>query len=58
MPIEKLIPQLESEKVDIESRLASGELSTGEIVKVSQRHAEVIGLIDEKTMRWLELSEI
>lgn len=56
--LEKLIPQLESEKVDIESQLASGLLNTEEIVKVSQRHAEICELIDEKTMRWLELSEI
>jgi len=33
-------------------------LSTADIVKVSQRHAEVNSLIDEKTMRWLELSEV
>ena len=56
--LEKEIPALEKEKTDIESQLASGSLSTEEIVKASQRHAEIKGLIDEKTMRWLELSEI
>ena len=56
--LEKEIPALEKEKTDIESQLASGSLSTEEIVNASQRHAEVCGLIDEKTMRWLELSEI
>jgi len=55
--LEKEIPQLESEKVSIENQLASGELSTDDILKVSQRHAEVNNLIDEKTMRWLEMSE-
>ena len=56
--LEKIIPQLENEKADIESKLASGILNSDEIINVSQRHAEVINLIDEKTMRWLEMSEI
>jgi len=56
--LEKLIPQLENEKKDIETQLASGKLSTDEIIQVSQRLSEINGLIDEKTMRWLELSEI
>ena len=56
--LEKEIPQLETEKTDIENQLASGILTSDEIIKASQRHAEVNDLIDEKTMRWLELSEI
>jgi ATP-binding cassette subfamily F protein uup len=56
--LEKEIPELETEKADIENRLASGTLTSDEIVKDSQRHAELNDLIDEKTMRWLELSEI
>jgi ATP-binding cassette subfamily F protein uup len=56
--LEKDIPKLETEKNDIESKLASGTLSGDEIVKSSLRHAELNVLIDEKTMRWLELSEI
>ena len=56
--LEKEIPALEKEKIEIENQLASGNLSTDEIVKVSQRHAEVNDLIEERTMRWLELSEI
>jgi len=56
--LEKEIPLLESEKTDIENRLASGTLNGDEIIKASQRHAEVSDLIDEKTMRWLELSEL
>jgi ATP-binding cassette subfamily F protein uup len=56
--LEKEIPKLEAEKVEIENQLASGALSSDEIIKASQRHAEVNDLIDEKTMRWLELSEI
>jgi len=56
--LEKEIPELEAEKAEIENQLASGTLSGDEIIKASQRHAEVNDLIDEKTMRWLELSEI
>ena len=56
--LEKEIPELENEKAGIENQLASGTLTSDEIVKASQRHAEINDLIDEKTMRWLELSEI
>ncbi len=56
--LEKEIPQLETEKADIENQLASGTLSSDDIIKASQRHSELDELIDEKTMRWLELSEI
>lgn len=52
------IQELEIEKLEIENQLASGKLSTDEIIKASQRHAEVNDLIEEKTMRWLELSEM
>ncbi|HRZ96564.1 MAG TPA: ABC-F family ATP-binding cassette domain-containing protein [Paludibacter sp.] len=56
--LEKDIQKLEIEKLEIESQLASGKLSTDEIIKASQRHAEVNDLIEEKTMRWMELSEM
>jgi ATP-binding cassette subfamily F protein uup len=56
--LEKEIPELETEKTDLEIQLASGTLSSDEIIKASQRHAEINELIDEKTMQWLELSEI
>jgi len=56
--LEKEIPLLESEKADVESQLASGLLSSDAIIAASQRFSEISNLIDEKTMRWLELSEI
>ncbi|MBR4118580.1 MAG: ABC-F family ATP-binding cassette domain-containing protein [Bacteroidales bacterium] len=52
------IPQLEEEKVDVETQLSSGTLSAEEITSLSKRYEELTLLIDEKTMRWLELSEI
>jgi len=56
--LEKEIPQLEKEKAELENLLASGNLTSDEIITTSQRHGELNDLIDEKTMRWLELSEI
>ena len=56
--LEKDIAALEQEKAETEAALCSGTLSSGELTDKSKRIAELIGLIDEKTMRWLELSEI
>ena len=46
------------EKAQIEELLCSGMLSVDELTEKSKRLPEVNDLIDEKTMRWLELSEI
>lgn len=51
------IPQLEAEKTELETALSSGTLSTEELLKKSERITQVMAEIDEKTMRWLELSE-
>jgi len=56
--LELEIPALEKEKADIENQLASGVLSTDEIISASKKHSEINELIEDKTMRWLELSEI
>lgn len=56
--LEKDIAGLETEKKELENKLSSGELSNDEIISTSQRFGEVNDLIDEKTLRWLELSEI
>ena len=52
------IDALEQEKKDIEDALSSGTLSTQEIIDKSKRLPVVNELLDEKSMRWLELSEI
>ncbi len=54
----KEIDELEQEKKDIEAALSSGNISTQEIINLSKRLPIVNDLIDEKSMRWLELSEI
>ena len=56
--LEKEIPALETEKAEIEQQLSSGALDTDGILRASQRFAELTDLIDEKTMHWLELSEV
>jgi len=52
------IAALEAEKKGIEEALCGGQLSVEELTEKSKRLPVVTDLIDEKTMRWLELSEI
>ena len=56
--LEKEIAGLEEEKAQIEELLCSGALSVDELTQKSKRLPEINDSIDEKTMRWLELSEI
>lgn len=56
--LEADIQALETEKAEIETALGSGALTNEELIAKSRRIAEVIERIDEKTMRWLELSEL
>ena len=51
------IPALESEKAELEALLSSGTLSHEELTHTAERIGTLIDEIDEKTMRWLELSE-
>lgn len=55
--IEKDLDTLGAEKQELEAALASGTLSVEEITEKSQRFQTVLELLDEKEMRWLELSE-
>ena len=56
--LEKEIAELEAEKKAIEDALCSGTLSVDELTEKSRRLPQLTDLIDEKMMRWLELSEI
>ena len=49
---------LNNEKAEIENALNSGSLTPAELLEKSQRIAAIIDSLDEKEMRWLELSEI
>ena len=55
--LDEEIPQLEAEKAELERAMSSGTLSNEELMAKSSRIAKVMEEIDEKTMRWLELSE-
>ena len=56
--LEKDIAALEAEKKSIEDALSSGTLSVDEITTMSKRLPLLNDELDEKSMRWLELSEI
>ena len=56
--LEKEIAALEEEKKQIEEALCSGTLSVDELTEKSKRLPLLNDELDEKTMRWLELSEI
>lgn len=56
--LEKELSDLEEEKRRISDRLSAANVDFEELQKLSQRIGEVSGLIDEKELRWLELSEL
>ena len=55
--IEKDIEVLGQEKRELEEKLSGGEISNKELQEASVRIGEVIALLDEKEMRWLELND-
>ncbi|WP_462218814.1 ABC-F family ATP-binding cassette domain-containing protein [Ferruginibacter sp.] len=55
--IEKEMPALQKEKETIEEKMNSGNLNFEELQKAAARVGEIVALLDEKEMRWLELSE-
>ena len=56
--LDKEIVILEEERKKIEDALCSGNLSVEELTAKSKRLPELQRELDEKSMRWLELSEI
>ena len=56
--VEKAIAELEAEKAAIEEALCTGALTADELTTKSIRLSALNEELDEKTMRWLELSEI
>jgi len=56
--LEKDIAALEAEKKALETALCSGTLSVEELTEKSKRLPQLQDELDEKEMRWLELSEI
>ncbi len=55
--LEKDIPALEAEKQSIVAKMSTGTLPYDELQALTARITEVTELLEEKEMRWLELSE-
>jgi ATP-binding cassette subfamily F protein uup len=55
--LEDDLEALNTEKEELEMAMSSGTLSNDELMLKASRIEEVINLIDEKELRWLELSE-
>ncbi len=56
--LEKDIESLETEKALISEELNSGTLDNSQLNNKSNRFGEITDLLEEKEMRWLELSEL
>jgi ABC transport system ATP-binding/permease protein len=56
--LEKELADLNREKETITTRLSTGEMPFDELQRLSARIGEITALLDEKEMRWLELSEM
>ena len=56
--LEKELDDLNKEKQDLEIKMNSGKLSNEELMEKSNRYSELLEIIDEKEIRWLELSEL
>jgi ABC transport system ATP-binding/permease protein len=48
---------LQKEKATLEDKMNSGSLNFEDLQKAAARIGEIVALLDEKEMRWLELSE-
>jgi ATP-binding cassette subfamily F protein uup len=55
--LEQEMPALQKEKAALENKMSTGTLDFPELQQVSERLSTIIKLLDEKEMRWLELSE-
>jgi ATP-binding cassette subfamily F protein uup len=55
--IEKEMPLLRAEKAALEEKMNSGSIGFEELQRAAARIGEITTLLDEKEMRWLELSE-
>jgi ABC transport system ATP-binding/permease protein len=56
--LQKELTDLEKERLSLSKKMNDDSLSYDELMKTSARIAEIQSLLDEKEMRWLELSEL
>ncbi len=55
--IEKEMPELQKEKAQLEEKMNNGSIGYDELQKAAERISTIVQLLDQKEMRWLELSE-
>ena len=55
--LEPEMEKLEAQKAELEAQLGSGKLDGTQIMELSKELATVVGSLEEKENRWLELSE-
>lgn len=55
--LEKELPDLEKEKTKLQEELNSGKLKYEDLMKTTERITEIMTSLNEKEMRWLELSD-
>jgi ATP-binding cassette subfamily F protein uup len=56
--IEKDLEALNTEKAELEEALGTGTLPFDQLQSASERIGQILEEIDEKELRWLELSEL
>jgi ATP-binding cassette subfamily F protein uup len=56
--LEKEIAELEEEKVEVEKQLSDSSNNQEDIIKFSLRFESIKNILEEKSIRWLELSEL
>ncbi|ACU58591.1 ABC-F family ATP-binding cassette domain-containing protein [Chitinophaga pinensis] len=56
--LEKEIASLEAEKKSIDEQMGAGTLAYEQLEPLSRRVGEIIQLLDDKGLRWMELSEM
>jgi ATP-binding cassette subfamily F protein uup len=56
--LEKELPLLEEEKRSITEKMSSGDISYEELQSLSEKMIALTRQLEEKEMRWLELSEM
>ncbi|MCE1199569.1 MAG: ABC-F family ATP-binding cassette domain-containing protein [Marinilabiliales bacterium] len=56
--LEKSIASLEQEKATLEEGMNSGQLTSEQLHQSAVRHGQIATQLEEKELRWLELSEI
>ncbi|RUT78636.1 ABC-F family ATP-binding cassette domain-containing protein [Ancylomarina longa] len=55
--LENELESLNAEKKEIEKNMSSGTLSNDDLLEQANRFEKIVEIIDEKELRWLELSE-